>query len=131
MTTATIRQRVTLPVPPKHVYEVFMSGRHHAAFTGLGARIQPKVGGKFLTCGTFNWGWTLFLVPGKRIVQALGQKDLPKGYFTILDIRLKRRGRGTVLEFTQHGVPKNCINWLAPGWKKTYWEPLRKYLEMG
>ena len=126
MKTRDLRYSVLIPATPRQVYDAFMDAKKHTAFTGYATRIDPKVGGYFATCGNRNCGYNLILQPGRRIVQAWSQRSFHPHY-TIIDIRLKKEGKGTRLDFHQTGARASAISWLRPGWRQTYWEPLKAY----
>jgi uncharacterized protein YndB with AHSA1/START domain len=130
MKLRTIRQSVVLPGTPREVYEALMTTRGHKGFTGADARISPKVGGSFMAWGGYIHGKNLKLVPGKIIVQSWVPADpnWPKGHVSKVRYSLAASPRGTKVTFTQSGVPAEHVGHLAPGWKKSYWVPLRKYL---
>lgn len=132
MKTRTIKQSVIIKATPEKVYQAFMNEKRHKEFTGYNARIYNKVGGKFITCGNRNFGYSLYLKSGKRIVQAWSQKHFPDNQYSIIDIKLNKLKRGyTRLVFQQTGAPLEAVKWLIPGWKSTYWNPLKNYLEKG
>jgi uncharacterized protein YndB with AHSA1/START domain len=128
--TKTIRQTVIIGAVPKKVYEALIDGKRHAKFTGAKAAISRKAGGAFTCYGGYLSGFTLDLVPGKRIVQAWRVKGWPKGTFSIATFALARsRGGKTRVSFTQEAVPTSSVAHLTPGWHTHYWKPLRAYLE--
>jgi uncharacterized protein YndB with AHSA1/START domain len=130
MKVGTIRQTLVLPGTPQQVYDALMTTRGHKAFTGADARISSKVGGKFMAWGGYIHGTNLKLVPGKTIVQSWvpSDKTWPKGHASKVRFSLAASPRGTRLTFTQTGVPVEHVGHLSPGWKVSYWTPLRKYL---
>jgi uncharacterized protein YndB with AHSA1/START domain len=130
MKVGTIRQTVVLPGTPRQVYDALMTTRGHIEFTGADARISPKVGGKFMVWGGYIHGKNLTLVPGKTIVQTWVPSDpnWPKGHESKVRYSLVASPRGTRVTFTHTDVPKEHVGHLSTGWKKSYWEPLRKYL---
>ena len=90
------------------------------------------MGGKFFTCGNRNFGFTLYLDYGRRIIQAWAHKNFPDNHYSIIDIKLSEPKSGfTKLSFCQFGAPSECAEWLKSGWKSTYWTPLKEYLEKG
>lgn len=132
MKTKSIKQTIVIKSSPIKVYEAFMNDKKHKEFTGFDANIENKVGGKFITCGHRNFGYTLFLIPGERIVQAWSHEHFPNHEFTIINIDLEKiRENKTRLIFHQLGIPADCVEWLISGWKLTYWRPLKYYLEKG
>jgi uncharacterized protein YndB with AHSA1/START domain len=128
--TKTIRQTVTLGATPKRVYEALIDEKRHARFTGAPAAISRKAGGAFTCHGGHLTGFTIDLVPGKRIVQAWRVKGWPKGTFSVVTFALARkRGGKTKVSFTHDAVPASSAAHLAAGWRTHYWKPLKAYLE--
>lgn len=125
-----VQQSVELSAPPDAVYAALMDAQQHAAFTGFDAEIDAREGGAFVTCGGRNSGYTLTLVPGRRIVQAWRHRDWPEHHYSIATFDLVPMGRGTRLTFTQLAVPAEAYDWLDEGWRTTYWGPLARYLAM-
>lgn len=125
-----VRQTVELSGPPEAVYTALMDAVQHAAFTGLDAEINAREGGAFVTCGGRHSGYTLVLVPGRRVVQAWRDRDWPEHHYSIATFDLAPMGRGTRLGFTQLGVPADTYERLDEGWRSTYWGPLARYLAM-
>jgi uncharacterized protein YndB with AHSA1/START domain len=123
-----LQHSVELSAPPEAVYAALMDARQHASFTGLDAEIDAREGGAFVTCGGRNSGYTLVLVPGRRIVQAWTHRDWPEHHYSIVTFDLVPLGRGTRLTFTQMGVPAEAHDWLDEGWRTTYWGPLARFL---
>lgn len=125
-----VQQTVELSGPPEAVYAALMDAAQHAAFTGLDAEIEAREGGAFVTCGGRNSGYTLVVVPGRRIVQAWRHRDWPEHHYSIATFDVAPMGRGTRLSFTQMGVPADAYESLDEGWRTTYWGPLARYLAM-
>ena len=126
----TIRQTVLLPGTPAAVYRALMTTKGHAAFTGAKARISPRVGGTFMAWGGYIHGRNLALVPGKRIVQTWRPSDetWPADYDSKVTFAFVPVRGGTRVTFRHSGVPVEHAGHLSRGWKKSYWEPLRRYL---
>ncbi len=129
--TKTIRQTVTLPGPPEAVYRALMTSRGHAAFTGSPARVSPRVGGTFVVWGGYIHGTNVELVPGRRIVQRWRptEEGWPDDHYSTVRFVLAPSGNGTKLSFTHSGVVAEHAGHLSKGWKESYWDPLRRYLE--
>ncbi|QRK12449.1 SRPBCC domain-containing protein [Archangium violaceum] len=123
-----VQQTVELAAPPDAVYTALMDAQQHAAFTGFDAEIDAREGGAFTTGSGRNIGYTLVLVPGRRIVQAWRHRDWSEHHYSIATFDLMPMGRGTRLTFTQLGVPSDAYEWMDEGWRTTYWSPLARYL---
>ena len=122
-----IRHTVRFAVPPRAIYGALMDSRQHRAFTGAPAKIEPRVGGRFTAWGPHLSGITVELVKDKRIVQAWRAENWPAGHYSIATFELKRAGSGTLLIFTQAGVPAKNLKGINAGWKTHYWQPLKKF----
>jgi uncharacterized protein YndB with AHSA1/START domain len=132
MRTKTIEQTVTFDASPREVYRAYVDARRHAAFTGAKASLRPKPGGKMSAWGGYISGEILLLRPGKRIVQTWKSLTWPKGAAeSILDLRLKPRGKKTELTMIHAGIPArpaSLAKGFTTGWHTSYWKPLAKYL---
>ena len=129
--TKEIHQRVTIRAAPSKVFEALIDEKKHAAFTGAPTKIHRKVGGTFSCFGGYLNGITLELEPAKRIVQAWRSRNWPKGTYSIVTFNFIKAAKGqTRLEFTQVGVPSGDFKQKSSGWRKRYWQPLKRFLEI-
>ncbi|MEK6852438.1 MAG: SRPBCC family protein, partial [Nanoarchaeota archaeon] len=124
--TKNIRQSVNFKAEPHYVYEALMDSKKHSQFTKAPARISRKVGGKFTAYGDWIEGKNLKLVKDKKIVQKWRGKDWPKGHYSETTFELKPHKNGTLLVFTQKGVPTEHYKGINSGWKEHYWVKMRK-----
>lgn len=129
MKTKNIKQGAMFLVSPARVYKALMDSKQHSKFTGDVAKISKKVGGKFSAFSGYIMGTNLKLEPGKKIVQSWWAKGWPKGHKSEITIVLKKAAKGTKLMFTHKGVPAKDVKDKIDGWKKYYWQPLKKFLE--
>jgi activator of HSP90 ATPase len=88
MKTKSIRQIVLFRVPPREVYEALIHSKKHAAFTGSGARISRKVGGRFSVFDGYATGKNVELVEGKKIVQTWRAGDWESVHYSIVTFRI-------------------------------------------
>lgn len=131
MKTKTIRQVVSIRATPREVYDALMTSRGHRGFTGAPARVTPRVGTTFTLWGGYIHGKNLELVAGRRIVQAWrpSEETWPPTHYSKVRYLLRPTKTGTRIGFTHSGVPVDHAGHLSKGWKTSYWDPLRKYLE--
>ena len=125
-TTRQIRHIVRFKAAPRAIYRALMDSKRHSAFTGATAKIDPKVGGRFAAWGPHLRGVHVELIKNKRIVQAWRARNWPTGHYSIATFELKRAKTGTVLVFTQAGIPAKNAKSINAGWKSHYWQPLKK-----
>jgi len=129
MKTKTIRQSVTFRAPPHEVYEALMDSEKHARFTGAGASISRRVGGRFTAYDGSLEGENLELVPDVKILQSWRSDDWPEGHYSRATFSLAKVEGGTRLTFTQTGVPEDFYEDVKQGWIDYYWEPMKRLLE--
>ncbi len=133
MKTKTIEQTVRFDAPAREVYEAYVRAKHHAAFTGAKASSTPKPGGKMSAWDGYVRGRYLQLIPGKRIVQTWKSQTWPRGADdSILDLRLKSKGKKTELTMVHSGIPakpSSLAKGFTSGWHTSYWKPLATYLK--
>jgi activator of HSP90 ATPase len=125
----TIRQTASFKAGPRAVYEALMDSRKHAAFSGMPARIDKRVGGRFTAYGGYLEGVTIELVPNRRIVQFWRSKNWPAHYYSTVTFDLAPERGGTRLRFTQEGVPVKDYAAKRSGWTSQYWEKMKRFLE--
>jgi activator of HSP90 ATPase len=124
----SIHQEINLPATPQHVFDVLLDAKQFAAFTGLPAEIDPRVGGTFKTFGGLIEGRNVEFISAQRIVQAWRPASWDAGLYSIVHFELKPSGAATLLTLDHTGFPEGLYDHLAFGWKTRYWEPLKKYL---
>lgn len=125
----SLHQQVGYPVAPRRIYETLLSSKDFAAFSGLPAKIDPRVGGGFQMFRGQIEGVIVELVPDARIVQAWRPVgDFAPGVFTLVRFALAKAGSGTKVTLDQTGIPPGHYGHLASGWYANYWTPLKKVL---
>ncbi len=125
----SLHQDVQFTVGTKQVYDVLLSSKDFAAFSGRNATIDPHVGGAFLLFDGHISGVNVELVPNERIVQAWRAADWPAGVYSIARFQLNAQGAGTQLVFDHTGFPPGQKDHLAAGWEENYWSLMKKYLK--
>ena len=80
MKTKTIEQTVTFKgVKPQDLYDMYLDSKHHGKIVNGKVKISKKVGDKFSVWDGKMGGKNLMLVPGKTIVQILGNPQKRRG----------------------------------------------------
>ncbi|MFQ5971015.1 MAG: SRPBCC domain-containing protein [Alphaproteobacteria bacterium] len=128
--TQPIKQSVTFNARPDVIFEALMDSRKHSAFTGAPANINRNAGGRFTCYGGHITGFNIEIKARKSIVQAWRGKDWPQGAWSLVTYSLAAaRGGKTKLNFEQVGVPPRRVKGITEGWKKFYWQPLKKMIK--
>jgi len=126
-TRTSLHQEVAFTASPQRIYEVLLDSKQFAAFTGLPAEIDPKLGGAFKTFGGLIVGRNVELVPDQRIVQAWRPTSWDPGVYSIVKFELKPQGSGALVVLDHTGFPESDFDGLNSGWPERYWEPLKKF----
>jgi activator of HSP90 ATPase len=128
--TAVIEQSVTFDATPAKLYSFFMDSAKHSAATGMPAKVNPKVGGKWSAFGGMILGTNLMLVPKRRIVQSWRSSEWKKADpDSILIVNFEKSADGgTQVQLVHVGVPQYDHAGVTNGWPKFYWEPWKEYL---
>ena len=129
VTGKTIKQSVSFKALPSQVYNALIDSKLHAKFSKAKAKISKKIGGKFTAYDGYLTGKNLILVPGKKIVQSWHSSEWAKGHMSKVTFIFKKIKTGTKLMFTHNNVPLNDVKDVTEGWKKFYWQPMKKMLE--
>jgi activator of HSP90 ATPase len=125
----SLHQEIDYKAIPQRIYDVLLSSKDFAAFSGAPAEIDPLAGGAFSMFGGMIVGRNIELVPNQRIVQAWRPTgDFPEGTYSLVKIELKPHGAETKLILDHTGFPEGHFDHLNAGWYSHYWEPLRKFL---
>ncbi len=115
-------------VLPRELYQAWLDSEQHAQFTGGGAKIVPRVGGKFSAWDGYILGKTLELVPYRRIVQAWRTTDFPNGCGdSLLELMLERVVGGTKLTIKHTEIPEGQGEGYKDGWREYYFKPMKEY----
>ena len=129
--TGLIRQSVLIPnATPEQVYKAYLSSKLHHEFTGSPANISARKGAKFTTWDGYITGRNVALVKGKEIEQEWRTSEFPEdAQNSILKIKLKKKGKGTMLWMAQTRIPLEQVKQYEEGWYSSYWEPLKEYFD--
>jgi uncharacterized protein YndB with AHSA1/START domain len=123
-----LHQEIEIKATPQRVYEALLDSKQFAAFTGMPAEIDPKVGGSVSMFGGLIVGRNVELVPNQRIVQAWRPASWDPGIYSIVKFELKGQPPGTTVVLDHTGFPEGDFRHLDSGWYGRYWEPLKKFL---
>ena len=124
-----LKLSVTLPAAPKKVYDAWLNGKEHSAFTGGKATASAKVKGKFSAWDGYITGVNIDLKAGKKIVQAWRTTEFPDDALdSVLEVHLAAKPGGkTALTLIQTNIPKGQGIKYKGGWKNHYFEPMKEY----
>jgi activator of HSP90 ATPase len=126
----TVRHKVLFKnASTKELYDLYVTARKHALFTGAPAKINSREGDSFSAHGNYITGENLRMIKDQLIVQrwraeGWGPED-PDSTFIIF---LEPKGKDTLLHAVHAGVPDREYDDLDKGWHQNYWEPMKKLL---
>ncbi|HRG94997.1 MAG TPA: SRPBCC domain-containing protein [Polyangiaceae bacterium] len=123
-----LRLTARLAAPPERVFDAWMSGAEHGAFTGGGATVEPRVGGRHTAWDGYIEGTTLELARPLRIVQTWRTTEFPAGAAdSRLELSLRPYAGGTELTLQHTGIPRGQGAKYRRGWEEHYFAPMRAY----
>jgi activator of HSP90 ATPase len=124
----SFRVSAVLPTSPQEVYDAWLDGDQHGAFTGAEAAIEPGIGGAFSAWDGYISGTTLELDPPGRIVQAWRTTEFPLGSpDSRLEILLEEATEGTRITLVHTEIPEGQGPSYEKGWQDFYFAPMREY----
>jgi activator of HSP90 ATPase len=125
-----IKQSVTLPASAKTLYDMYLSPRAHAAFTGAPVTIGRKPGAKFSAFGGAITGTILATVPDRLIVQRWRSSNFAKGDpdSTLILCFTPLKANAARIDLVHADVSDVDYKGVSAGWPKYYWKPWRKAL---
>ena len=117
-----------LPASPQQLYLAWLSSDEHTAFTGGGAEVDPRVGGRFTAWDGYIEGKTLELEPHRRIVQTWRTAEFPEGSEdSRLEVRLEEADGGTKITLVHTNIPDGQGEDYRHGWLGNYFDPMQEY----
>jgi activator of HSP90 ATPase len=131
MKTKTIQQTVRFGASPREVYELLMDSKKHQSLSGEKVIISKKVPGKFTAWNGHITGFNLALKPGAKIVQAWRATGWWPDHYSIAIFDIEKVKGGSILRFTQIGVPPHRYSGHYRGWIEAYWTPMKEVLANG
>jgi activator of HSP90 ATPase len=129
--TKTIQQTVRFKGSPREVYELLMNSKKHQSLSGEKAVISANVPGKFKAWNGHITGFNLALIPGIKIVQAWRATGWWPDHYSIAIFNIEKAKDGSLLRFTQIGVPSHRYSGHYRGWIEAYWTPMKEVLASG
>ena len=117
-----------IPASPNRIYSAWMDERHHSAFTGARATVDPWVGGRVVSDDGFIDATHVYLVTGSRIAMTWRTRDFPKdANDSQVDITFEPVAGGTKIEVTHTKIPAGLGKACEKLWKKLYLDSMTKY----
>jgi uncharacterized protein YndB with AHSA1/START domain len=117
-----------LPAAPERIYEAWLDGAAHGAFTGAAATCEPWVGGKFTAWDGYITGTTVELAPNRRIVQTWRTTEFAaESPDSRLEVLLEEAKGGAVITLRHSGIPEGQGASYSDGWEQNYFVPMREY----
>jgi uncharacterized protein YndB with AHSA1/START domain len=119
----------TFDTTPAVLFEAWVDGDQHAAFTGAEASSEPRIGGSYTAWEGYIAGTFVELEPGRRIVQRWRTVEFPADAAdSLLEVTLEPQATGTLLRLRHTGLPPGDGPKYTQGWREHYFEPLHEWL---
>jgi activator of HSP90 ATPase len=108
-----------------------MDSKKYQSLSGEKAMISRRISGEFSAWNGHITGFNLALKPGEKIVQAWRATGWWPDHYSVATFDIQKAGDGSMLHFTQIGVPPNRFSGHYRGWIETYWTPMKEILASG
>jgi uncharacterized protein YndB with AHSA1/START domain len=117
------------PVPPDELYQAWLDGERHGAFTGGAASVEAQIGGRHTAWDGYIEGEVLELEEGRRIVQSWRSLDFPvDAPHSRLELVLEPTvDGGTEVVLTHSEIPEGQGADYEEGWVEHYFKPMQRY----
>lgn len=123
-----IELTTTIPATPDQVYQAWLDGKLHAAFTGSPATGEAKINTGFTAWDGYIRGENLELIPNRCIVQSWRTTEFPpQSIDSRLEIDLEAITAGTKITITHSDIPEGQSQDYYQGWIDYYFDPLRAF----
>lgn len=129
MSTESLRLSDVIPADPQRIYDAWLDGEEHGAFTGGGeASVEPGIGGRHTAWDGYIEGRTLELQPGRRLVQSWRTSEFPEGSpDSRLEVLFEPAEGGTRVTIVHTGIPAGQAVRYEGGWVDYYFAPMKEY----
>lgn len=119
---------IDLPVPPRRLYDAWLSSAEHSAFTGSPANITAELGGSFKAWNGYISGRTLAMKPHWRILQAWRTTDFRSNDpDSLLEVLIEKTAEGSTLTINHSKIPQGMGESYRKGWIDNYLRPMTNY----
>jgi uncharacterized protein YndB with AHSA1/START domain len=116
-----------IPATPQQVYDAWLSSEGHSGMTGAGAHTSARVGAAFDAWDGYIEGRNVELVPGKKIVQSWRTTEFKRSEpDSRIEVTLEAVRGGTRVTLRHTNVPDGGEHY-EPGWRESYFEPMKEY----
>ncbi|KAK4337412.1 hypothetical protein RND71_044142 [Anisodus tanguticus] len=100
-------------------------------FTQAKAKVEGKVGGNFSLFGDNVEGTFTKLIPHKLVHQKWRFKNWPKDHFSSVSFEITKNEENIKVKLKQENIPSFDFERTKEGWKRYYFESMKKILGFG
>lgn len=116
------------PVSQTRLYQAWLDGAEHGAFTGGEAVIDARVGGRFTAWDGYIEGQNLELTPHTRILQSWRTSEFPEdAEDSLLEVLFNEEEGKTRLILKHTNLPAGTGDEYRQGWVDYYLGPMEQY----
>src|SRR5262245_17322282 len=123
MSLESIRVSAVIPAPADRIYNAWLDGDEHSAFTGGKATVEPGIGGRHTAWDGYIEGQTLELEAGRRILQTWRSLDFPSdAQPSKLEVLFSEVPGGTEVTIVHSEIPEGQGEQYEEGWVDHYFK---------
>ncbi len=114
------------------LYEAWLDGEEHSAFTGGAALVDASVDGAFTAWDGYISGTTIAMEPPHRIVQRWRTTEFPpESPDSRLEITFEEVEGGTRITLIHSEIPDGQGQEYEQGWRDYYFKPMAVFFSAG
>ena len=129
--TTGIRLLDSFKCTAEEFYRVLTDANLLQAFTQNKVVVDPVVGGKFSLLDGNIVGKFTYLEPNKCIKQNWRVKNWPMEHYSEVTINIDQKEDFTEVSIAQNGVPRTDLERTEEGWKRFYFESIKRTFGFG
>lgn len=129
--TTEMKVSATFKCTADEFYRAMTTKEMVDAFTYGNCTVDAVKNGKFELFGGNVNGYFTDLVPNKLIKQKWRFKTWPDGHYSDVSIEIDQKEDCTEINVKQSGIPKSEMERTTEGWKKHYWESMKRTFGFG
>ncbi|OTF77706.1 activator of 90 kDa heat shock protein ATPase 1-like protein, partial [Euroglyphus maynei] len=129
--TTSLRLIENFKCTAEEIYKTFTEEIFLQAFTRNKVKCDPVVGGQFSLMDDNIIGKFIHLEPNKCIRQSWRLKSWPVEHYSEVEIQIEQQNDSTQIILNQTGVPKSNLDNTEEGWKKHYFESIKRTFGFG
>ncbi|MBI9071223.1 MAG: SRPBCC domain-containing protein [Melioribacteraceae bacterium] len=123
-----IKMSLTLPVPPKVLYEAWLDSDKHSDFSEKNVKIEKMVGSAFYAEGGIVEGKVLEIIRNRKITHSWNSAEFPEGSEeSKVEVSFEAVADSTKMTIVHSNLPEGEGKKIRKEWRDKYFTKMKKY----